>query len=106
MSHRRTRLNPIAEATQFISSGRDKPCLNARWINGYKGMKNTNLFRYCVNACRAANYILCFWLHICDILLPMGTIFVNCFNLKKTKQKKLNTFNEEENNFVVHKAIN
>lgn len=81
MSKRRTRLNPVADATQFILSGVDKPCLNVKWINSYKGMKNTNLFCYCVNACRAANDILCIWLCIYEICLLMGAIFVNFFNL-------------------------
>lgn len=75
MSKRRTRLSPVAEATQFILSGGDKPCLNIKWINSYKGMKNRTLFSYCVNVCRAANYVLCFWLYIYGICLLVGAIF-------------------------------
>ncbi|XP_030270806.1 uncharacterized protein LOC115580511 isoform X2 [Sparus aurata] len=37
MSKRRARLHPEAEATQFILSGGDKPCLKVQWINDYKG---------------------------------------------------------------------
>ncbi|XP_059187245.1 N-lysine methyltransferase KMT5A-like isoform X2 [Centropristis striata] len=37
MSERRARLRPEAEATQFVLSGGDKPCLKVQWINDYKG---------------------------------------------------------------------
>lgn len=39
MSKRRARLSPVAEATQFILSGGDKPCLNVKWISAFKGRK-------------------------------------------------------------------
>ena len=52
MTKRRARLRPEAEATQFILSEDDKPCLKVQWINDYKGMLDIIPDVYCVNITR------------------------------------------------------